>query len=123
MILPKGLPFLLSSRPAVSGMNADRIYAPIPHGGTAVYGGGGDFFMTGSRFLLSGRIADVLLSVLPSVVIVKPGPQQETVRWSINRIVEELRNSGPARPCRSPIFRIFCCCRFSAAISKMRLLK
>ncbi|MEM7399436.1 MAG: AraC family transcriptional regulator [Pseudomonadota bacterium] len=94
VILPKGRPFLLSARAAQFGEDADAIYAPVPHGGTAVYSGGGDFFMTGSRFLLSGP-ADILLRSLPPIVVVRPGPQQEAVRWSLSRIAEELRHPRP----------------------------
>ncbi len=95
VILPKGLPFLLSARIAPFGEDAEAIYAPVRHGGTAVYGGGGDFFMAGSRFLLSGPAAGMLLRTLPPVVVVRPGPQQEAVQWSLNRIAEELRDPRP----------------------------
>ncbi|MEM9009980.1 MAG: AraC family transcriptional regulator [Pseudomonadota bacterium] len=95
VILPKGRPFLLSSRPARFSEDAEAIYAPIPHGGTAVYGGGGDFFMTGSRFLLSGAAADILLRALPLVVVVRPGAEREAVQWSLHRIAEELREPRP----------------------------
>ncbi len=84
-----------SSRPAESGVDSETIYAPVAHGGTAVYGSGGDFFMTGSRFLLSGPASAILLGALPPVIQVRSGPHRETVRWSISRIVEELRSARP----------------------------
>ena len=95
VILPHGLPFLLSARAARFGEEAEAIYAPVSHGGTAVLGGGGDFFITGSRFLLSGPAAAMLLRTLPPVVVVRPGPEQEAVGWSLGRIAEELRDPRP----------------------------
>ena len=95
VILPHGRPFLISARRRSSGQDAETLYSPVRHGGTAVYGGGGDFFMTGSRFLLSGPAADVLLAALAPVVLVRPDARQETVRWSLERIAEALREPRP----------------------------
>ena len=95
VILPLGRPFVLSARAARLGEEAEAVYAPVPHGGTAVLGGGGDFFMTGSRFLLSGPAAAMLLRALPPVVLVRRGPEQEAVGWSLARIAEELRDPAP----------------------------
>lgn len=95
VVLPHGRPFVLSARPARLGADAGAIYALVPHGGTAVHGGGGDFFMAGSRFLVSGSAADVLLRALPPAVLVRPGPQGETLAWALGRIAEELRDPQP----------------------------
>lgn len=94
-ILPKGRPFLLSARPARVGEDAQAIYAPVRHGGTAIYGGGGAFFMAGSRFLLSGAVADTLLRPLPPLMVVRPGREQAALQWSLGRIAEELREARP----------------------------
>lgn len=94
-ILPRGRPFLLSSKPAQFGEDAQTIYEPVSHGGTAVYNGGGDFFMTGARFLLSGPAVMMLMRSLPPVIHVHPGPQQQTIRWVLDQIAAELRNCGP----------------------------
>ena len=94
-ILPHGRAFLLSARPARTGEDARTVYAPVPHGGTAVHGGGGDFFMTGSRFLLSGTAADLLLAALPPVIVVRDGSERATLPWALERIADELREPGP----------------------------
>lgn len=98
VILPRGRPFLLSAQPARSGQDAQVLYAPVRHGGTATYGGGGEFFMIGSRFLLSGPPADTLLCGLPPLVLVRPGPEREAVRWALDRIAAELRDPRPGSP-------------------------
>jgi len=72
-ILPRGHTFLLSAQPARSGQDAQTLYAPVGHGGTALYGGGGEFFMTGARFLLSGVPADVLIETLAPLIVLRGG--------------------------------------------------
>ena len=67
-ILPHGSPFILSAHPVSRGADAKEIYAPVAHGGTASYGGGGKFFMAGSRFLLTGPAAEMLLPSLPPIL-------------------------------------------------------
>ncbi len=97
-ILPHGRPFLLSSRPMRTSQDAQILYAPVRHGGTAIYGEGGDFNMTGARFLLSGPVADTLLRALPSLMIVTPGPEQDGIKWTLERIAAELRDPRPGSP-------------------------
>ena len=96
-ILPHGRPFVLSARPVEHGADAAAVYAPVPHGGTAVHGGGGAFFMTGARFLLAGPVTDALLRALPPVLVVRAGASGDAVRWSLAQIAEELRADRPGR--------------------------
>jgi AraC-like DNA-binding protein len=98
VILPWGRPFLLSAKPARSGQDAQLLYAPVRHGGTAVYSGGGDFYMTGARFLLSGPPARSLLRSLPSLITVRSGSEQDAIRWTLDRLAAELRNPQPGGP-------------------------
>ncbi|WP_296663210.1 AraC family transcriptional regulator [Roseovarius sp.] len=94
-ILPHGLPFILSARSVSHGTDAHEIYAPVAHGGTASYGGGGEFFMAGSRFLLSGPAAEMLLPSLPPILVVRGGEKGEVLAWAVNRIAGELRAPEP----------------------------
>ena len=94
-ILPHGRPFVLSARPMRDGADAATVYAPVPHGGTTIHGGGGDFFMTGARFLLSGPAAAALLRALPPALVVRPGAAGNTVRWSLARIAEGVARRPP----------------------------
>lgn len=99
-ILPHGRPFLISAHPSRSGEDAAALYAPVPHGGTATHGGGGEFFMTGSRFLLAGPAAHVLLGPLPPAIVLRDGavetrPEREAVRWALERMAGELREPRP----------------------------
>lgn len=94
-ILPHGLPFILSAGSVSRGTDAHEIYAPVAHGGTACYGGGGEFFMAGSRFLLSGPAAEMLLPSLPPILVVRGGEKGEVLAWALNRIARELQVPEP----------------------------
>lgn len=99
-ILPRGKAFVLSARGARLGDAAEAVYSKPAHGDTAVLGGGGDFFMTGARFLLSGQAAGMLLATLPDVIVIggaadEHSVSRETVRWAIARIAAELRQRRP----------------------------
>ncbi|WP_386176690.1 AraC family transcriptional regulator [Sulfitobacter sp. R86518] len=93
VILPHGRSFVMSAERRRHGRDAASIYAPVPHGGTAILGGGGDFFMIGSRFLVAGLPAERLLKTLPSVMHIRAGPEQASLRWALDGIASELRTS------------------------------
>ena len=99
-MLPQGKAFVLSARGARLGDAAETVHAAPAHGDTAVLGGGGDFFMTGARFLLSGLASRMLMATLPDVIVIRPeandhSASHEPVRWAITRIGAELRQPRP----------------------------
>lgn len=105
-ILPRGKAFVLSARGARLGEAAETVHSAPAHGDTAQLGGGGDFFMTGARFLLSGQAADMLMATLPDVIVIRTAADDradsgETVHWAITRIAAELRQRRPG--CASSI--------------------
>ncbi|MCB5200491.1 AraC family transcriptional regulator [Loktanella sp. TSTF-M6] len=97
VILPHGRAFVMSAERLRHGKDAGTIYAPVSHGGTAMLGGGGDFFMIGSRFLVAGLPADRLLRTLPSVMHIRAGPEQASLRWALDGIASEVRTSRIGR--------------------------
>lgn len=106
VMLPHGKAFVLSARGARLGDCAETVHSAPAHGDTAVLGGGGDFFMTGARFLLSGIVSEMLLMTLPDVIVIRATASDgsvsgETVRWAITRIGAELRMRRPG--CTSSI--------------------
>jgi AraC-like DNA-binding protein len=100
VMLPRGKAFVLSARGALIGDAAETVHSAPSHGETAVLGGGGDFFLTGARFLLSGLASEMLLATLPDVIIIRAtaddrASSDETIRWAIARIAKELRLRRP----------------------------
>jgi AraC-like DNA-binding protein len=106
VMLPHGKAFVLSARVGSLGDAAETVHSAPSHGDTAVLGDGGDFFMTGARFLLSGLASEMLMATLPDVIVIRAADTDgtasvETVRWAITRIADELRLRRPG--CASSI--------------------
>ncbi len=100
VMLPHGKAFVLSARGARLGDAAETVHSAPAHGDTAVLGGGGDFFMIGARFLLSGLTSEMLLATLSDVIVIRSGDKDhsasgEVVRWAITRISAELHHRRP----------------------------
>lgn len=96
-VLPHGLPFLISSPNATGERDVETFYAPVQHGGTAVHGEGGDFFMTGARFLVAEPMARELLDALPQVLVIRHAARSEAVRRALDWIIGELRVPTPGQ--------------------------
>ncbi len=96
-LLPKGRPFRLGSDLSAPAADAAEIFAAAPRGGIARYNGGGSFFLVGSRFMLNGPQADLLLGMLPPIVHVGGERGRETLRWSLERMRQELREPLPGK--------------------------
>lgn len=106
VMLPHGKTFVLSARGSRIGDAAETVHSAPAHGDTAVLWGGGDFFMTGARFLLSGLAAEMLTATMPDVIVIRASANDrsasgDTVRWAITRISAELRLRRPG--CASSI--------------------
>lgn len=94
-LLPRGKPFRLASDLEVPAVEAISVFSGARTGNVAVHNGGGDFSLVSNRFALSGSHADVLLRMLPSVVHIRDAAGQATLRWSIERMMQELRDAQP----------------------------
>ena len=76
-------------------VDAGTIFRPARAGGVVTYNGGGDFFLVGSRFGISGSNATTLLSMLPPIVHIRKEVDQAALRWSVERMMHELREGQP----------------------------
>jgi len=94
-LLPKGRPFRLASDLALPASDANAVFAPAQRGGIARCNGGGEFFLAGSRFMLVGDHADILLGVLPPIVHINKEADQASLRWLLERMRQELREIQP----------------------------
>ena len=94
-VLPSGRPFRLASDLALTPADAEPIFSPARYGGVVSYNGGGDFFLVGRRFAVSGNHAGILLGMLPPVVHIWKELDQAALRWSVERMMQELRERQP----------------------------
>lgn len=94
-LLPSGRPFRLASDLALAPVDAGKIFPPARRGGIVVHNGGGDFSLLSNRFALAGNHAGVLLRMLPPIVHIQSEPDQTSLRWSVERMMQELREQQP----------------------------
>lgn len=94
-LLATGRPFRLTSDPALPPVDAYAFLAQPREGDVRSINGGGDVFIAGSHFLLSGDQARVLLGGLPPVVHIREEADRATLRWSMRRLGQELRERQP----------------------------
>jgi AraC-like DNA-binding protein len=94
-VLPSGRPFRLTSDIALIPQDAKSAFPPARPGGVVTINGGGDLFLVGSRFVVNGRQAPMLLQMMPPVVHIKAEGDQQALRWSVSRMREELAENRP----------------------------
>jgi AraC-like DNA-binding protein len=94
-LLASGRPFRLASDLTATPVDAEAIFSVALYGGVAVCNGGGDFFLVGSRFAVSGSQASILLGMLPTIVHIRNESDQAALRWSVERMMQELREPRP----------------------------
>jgi AraC-like DNA-binding protein len=94
-LLPRGRPFRLASDMALTPVDARTIFFAARNGGIASCNGGGDFFLVGGHFTLGGNHAGILLGVLPPIVHLRKESDKAALRWSLERMMQELRERQP----------------------------
>jgi len=94
-VLPRGRPFRLASDMALPAEPASLYFPPPRPGAVVKINGGGDFFIVGSRFEVSGGHAGLLMGMLPPIVHIRSESEQAALRWSVDRMMQELRAHQP----------------------------
>ncbi|WP_374373176.1 AraC family transcriptional regulator [Dongia sp.] len=94
-VLPSGRSVKIASDPSVPPKRASEVLDPNRSGERVTYNGGGDVFLVGSRFEVNGRHAEALLRTLPPIIRVETSGDQAKLRWSIELMMEELREAQP----------------------------
>jgi len=96
-LLPSGRPFRVASDLALEPTDAAAVFAGRKRlGRVTTWNGGGDFLVASSRFALEGGAAGLLLALLPPIVHVRrEADEAATLRWSVERMMQELRSAEP----------------------------
>lgn len=95
-LLPHGRPFLLATDLSLPPIDALTIFeAAKKQGGIAVIQGGGSCCMVGGFFTFMGNHAGILLGVLPPVVHLRSESDKQAMRWSLERMRQELLEQQP----------------------------
>jgi AraC-type DNA-binding domain-containing proteins len=91
-VLPSGRPFRLAADLSLPPEPSGK-YLPAPSPGAVVtINGGGNFFLVGCRFRVSGGHSDILMGMLPPVVHIQSEAEQAALRWSVERMMQELNS-------------------------------
>jgi AraC-like DNA-binding protein len=94
-LLPRGLPFSLSTNLVLEPVDF-RTYLPRFRQEQAAWNQRPDgHYIAGGHFLLSGGHADILLQSLPPIVHIRKESDKAAMRWSLERMREELRDPQP----------------------------
>jgi hypothetical protein len=95
-LLPRGWPFRLATDLTAPPIEALTILATgCSIGGVVTVNGGGDCLVVGGHFALSGDHAGMLLGVSPPIVHIRKESDKAAMRWSLERMRQELREGQP----------------------------
>lgn len=90
-LLPRGRPFRLASDLKLTPVDALTILPTAQrNGGIVSFKGGGECFIAGGYFALSGDHASILLGALPPIVHIRKESDKAAMRWSLERMRQEL---------------------------------
>jgi AraC-like DNA-binding protein len=95
VLMPGGKGYRLYSAADAPPTDAFRFFPSVPAGETAVLNGGGSLAGVGGYFGFEGMHAELLLGVLPPVVHIRAEANKAALRWSIERLMRELREPQP----------------------------
>jgi AraC-like DNA-binding protein len=94
-LLPSGRSFRLASDLSLTPIDAMTIFANARSGSIHSFNGGGDCFIAGGHFAFTGGHAGILLGVLPPIVHIQTESDKAAMRWSLERMRQELREPQP----------------------------
>ena len=94
-ILPRGLPFRLATDTGLPPMDFLQIRDHWLANGTFVEGQQSSCFLVGGHFALTGGPAEILRNALPPIVHIRSEADREAMRWSIDRMTEEINDPKP----------------------------
>ena len=94
-LLPRGLPFRLASDINLPPVDADTLFTTPLNGGIMRWNGDGECLGVGGYFAFTGSHAQILLGELPPIVHIRSESDKAELRWSLERMRQELREQRP----------------------------
>jgi len=94
-LLPHGRPFSISTNLSLTPVDYRVLLEALKNGDVAAPDQGREHYIVGGHFALSGSHAEILLNSLPPVVYIRKESDKAAMRWSLERMREEVRNPQP----------------------------
>lgn len=94
-LLPRGLPFRLAADLSLTPVDADTLRSVRRSAGAVSNNERGERYIVGGAFVLTGGHADFLLRLLPPIVHIRKDADKAAMRWSLERMREELGDPQP----------------------------
>jgi AraC-like DNA-binding protein len=94
-LLPRGFPFCLTTDLSLTPVDFRTFLATRSTGSTVSQGKDRGHYIVGGHFVLTGSHADILLKSLPPIVHIRKESDKAAMRWSLERMKEELRDPQP----------------------------
>jgi AraC-like DNA-binding protein len=95
-LLPRGMPFRLATDLSLKPVDFNILRAAWRSGGAASNKeGSGGRYIVGGHFVFTGSHADILLQSLPPIVHIRKESDKAAMRWSLERMKEELHDPQP----------------------------
>ncbi len=96
-LLPRGLPFVLATDLTVTPTDFKEILEQLRSGAVEMVSAEepGACYIVGGHFRLSGGHAEILLGALEPIVHIRKESDRAAMRWSLERMREELRDPRP----------------------------
>ena len=94
-LLPRGRSFSLSTNLSLTPVDYRMLLEALKNRDAAEPREGREHYIVGGHFALSGSHADILLNSLPPIVHIRKESDKAAMRWSLERMREELRNPQP----------------------------
>jgi AraC-like DNA-binding protein len=95
ILLPTDRSFRVSSDLKLTPVDVKTLLSLPINGRVASCNGGGDCFIVGGHFTLSGDHAGILSGMLPAIVHLRTERDRAELRWSLDRMNRELRAQRP----------------------------
>lgn len=94
-LLPRGLPFRLATDLSLEPVSYTDAFARLGMRSEAPGVSEGARYIAGGHFALTGSHAEMLLHSLPPIVHIRRESDKAAMRWSLERMREELRDPQP----------------------------